>query len=73
MDYASIVMKVLYGAQQLQKVVPGKTLIEAAGDVLGFDEGKQVSLLNQLEDDEENLDRLAVGLDDDLALAVILH
>lgn len=66
-------MQVLNCTQQLQKVVPGEPLVEAARLVLGLNERKKVPLLNQFENNEKHLDGFSTRFYDYFSFAVILH
>jgi len=73
MNYAALVMQVFYATKQLVEVIAAELFVKAALSVLNFDVGEQVALLDKLENDEVDLDGLAVVFGNDFAVAVILH
>lgn len=66
------VMKVLNRTQKLQEVVARKSLIKTAFFIPNLDEGKEITLLYELKDDEKDLYRFSARFDDDLSLTIIL-
>jgi hypothetical protein len=73
MNNPSGLMQVFNGAQELQKVVPGKSLIETSFLIADLDKGEEVALFDELKHNEEHLDGLVVRLYHYLPVAVILN
>ena len=73
MDNTRAVVEILNGTKQLFEVVPRELLVEASFVVLNFDEGKQVALLDQFQDNEVDLNCLLRFLNHYLAIDVVLH
>lgn len=46
MNYSGSVVKILNGAQELQKVVSGESLVESTLLVFDLDEGEEIALFN---------------------------
>lgn len=59
MYYTHLQVQILNGLNQLAEVVPCKCLRKRASFIFDFNEAEKVSLLDQLQDDEENLNLFA--------------
>jgi hypothetical protein len=73
MDYASGFMQVFYGTQKLEKIISGESFVKASLLVFDFDKGKQISLLDKFQDDEENLDCFATDFYYKFSLYVVFN
>lgn len=73
MNYSGSVMKILNGAQELQKVVSGESFVESTLLVFDLDEGEEIALLDELKHNKEHLYCLPARFDDDLALTIVFH
>lgn len=71
MHYFRNIVNVFDGTQQLFEIISRKQLAETAFCILNFYVRKQVSLFNQLEYNEVNLDGLSRFLVDDFSLYVV--
>ena len=69
---ASCLVEVLDGIKHLCEIVTCEFLGEASTLVLPLDEGEEVSLLDEFEHNEENLDAFARLLNDSFSIAVVV-